>query len=136
MVDANAIPWDHITFFTEAEFVCRATGACDMQMDFVAALDQMRERLGIPFAITSGFRSLQHPIEQKKSAPGPHALGQAADILLSHEYAFALLALGPIFPIITGIGLKQHGPVEERFIHLDCCEATAYRPRPHVWSYE
>jgi hypothetical protein len=36
----------------------------------------------------------------------------------------------------TGIGVCQKGPLESRFLHLDCMvpEISARFPRPSVWS--
>ena len=46
-------------------------------------VDELRDRCGFPFVITSGYRSPQHPIEAKKDVPGTHAQGIAADIKIT-----------------------------------------------------
>jgi len=90
--------------------------------------------------ISSGFRCVLHPIEQKKNNPGPHTTGKAADILTAGSATHGIiLELGQTYnhdePYFAGIGLSQKGPLEDRFIHLDACIAAPWRPRPHVWTY-
>ena len=138
--------WDNIRYFKAAEFACtcgsdRCTGdeavaRVTMSTLFVQDLDYLRAELGVPFYISSGLRCPHHPAEVNKSAPGTHQLGKAVDILL-HGYAVHDLLLQlPQAPTIGGIGLKQHGDIEKRFVHLDCAPSLTFRPRPWVWSYE
>jgi hypothetical protein len=46
--------------FDISEFRCRETGENDMKEEFIHMLDELRERCGFPFTITSGYRSTQH----------------------------------------------------------------------------
>lgn len=132
-----------IQHFTPQEFTCKCgTQYCDllvMDMDFVSRLDQWRDEMDIPFRITSGYRCAWHPIEMKKTQPGPHRLGQAADIACVGNGTYLLLyglgihnAHGACF---TGIGLNQKDDHDERFLHVDTCKSEPWRPRPHVWTY-
>ena len=54
-----------------------------MLPEFIHSLDELREKCGFPFSITSGYRSEKHSIEAAKQAPVPHAQGIAADIAVS-----------------------------------------------------
>jgi uncharacterized protein YcbK (DUF882 family) len=96
---------------------------------FMGRLQQLRNAYGKPMRITSGYRCPDHPVEAKKSTPGVHTMGMAADIAVSGTDAYELLnlAFGHGF---TGIGVNQKGG--SRFIHLDTMREP---PRPNVWSY-
>lgn len=120
-------------YFTHDELKCKHTGLCEMDDDFMRKLDTIREEVGVPFIISSGYRDKTHPIEAKKSKPGAHASGRAVDILIRGKDALKLIEVA-LKHGITGLGVKQHG--DSRFIHLDNLEAEAMRPRPHIWSYK
>ncbi len=132
--------WEDIRHFTADEFWCRCgqcTANAKMDMDFIAALDDLRDVCGFPFVITSGYRCLQHPREIAKALPGAHTLGVAADIACYGSRAFTLLEC-----VLEkdagrggfGIGIAQKGDIETRFIHLDM-RADGKAPRPWIWSY-
>jgi len=120
-------------YFTEDEVKCKHTGLCNMDDDFMHKLDIIREEVGVPFIITSGYRDKTHPIEAKKKTPGAHASGKAVDILIRGKDALKLIEVA-LKHGITGLGVKQHG--NSRFIHLDDLESQPSRPRPTVWSYK
>ena len=124
--------WNTSAYFNQHEFTCSHTGKCDMDSNFINKLNELRVAFGKPMRITSGFRDVTHPIEAKKSSPGAHTTGQAADIAVSREDAFDLLSLA-LTKGFTGIGIQQKG--SGRFIHLDTLKNTKERPRPTVWSY-
>ena len=131
-----------IRFFEPDEFACKC-GRCDanrIDVNYVVAIDQFREWLGFPFIVTSGYRCPFHPIEARKTAPGPHSTGRAGDYAISGLSAHTLLyALGEFKRstgyTFTGVGLDQKGDISQRFIHLDRCESKPNRPRPHLWTY-
>lgn len=107
-----------------------------MDPEFMERLIAIRQELNKPMFITSSYRSPDHPIEKKKkNGPGPHSTGRAVDVGISGAAAYQLMELAPMFGFV-GIGFKQHGPHRGRFIHLDMCESTPNRPRPHIWSYK
>jgi zinc D-Ala-D-Ala carboxypeptidase len=121
--------WDNYPNFSEAEFACSHTGACEMQEHFMDALQELRTIYAKPMPITSGYRSPEHPIEARKNKPGTHATGLAADIGCSGQDAYDILQIA--FELgFSGIGVQQKG--SGRFVHLDMWEDG---PRPNVWSY-
>ena len=124
--------WNTSAYFNQHEFTCSHTGKCDMDSNFINKLNELRVAFGKPMRITSGFRDVTHPIEAKKSSPGAHTTGQAADIAVSREEAFDLLSLA-LTRGFTGIGIQQKG--SGRFIHLDTLKNSPERPRPTIWSY-
>lgn len=96
-------------------------------------LDIIREEVGVPFIVSSGYRHKTHPIEAKKLTPGAHASGKAVDILIRGKDALKVIEVA-LKHGITGLGVKQHG--DSRFIHLDVLDSEPQRPRPTVWSYK
>ena len=74
---------DDLKYFAVSDFDCQETGENEMDLEFMKALDHLREVCKFPFIITSGFRSKTHSIEARKSTPGTHAQGIAADIKVS-----------------------------------------------------
>lgn len=125
--------WKH---FKPSEFDCRCgCGRNEMQPDFVETLDDLRERLGFPLVVTSGYRCPDHNERISTTGrDGPHTTGRAVDLAVSGERAFKLLRQCTLGGWMSGIGLKQHGAHETRFIHLDDLAPPGH-PRPRVWTY-
>ncbi len=125
------INWADYPNFSVDEMRCSYSCGCgraDMNPDFMAALQRVREALGKPMPVTSGYRCPDY--DKRIGGAGVHPTGQAADIAISGENVYHLLGIA--VEQMRGIGLKQHGPHARRFIHLD----TTYGPmRPRVWSY-
>ena len=120
-------------YFPHDELACRCgCGQAPMNHEFMAKLIQLRETIGFPLPITSGYRCPEHNLAVGDSgASGPHTTGCAVDIAVSRDRATRLvrLALGMGF---LGIGLKQHGPESGRFVHLD---TVATRVNQIIWTY-
>jgi uncharacterized protein YcbK (DUF882 family) len=113
-----------VNYFSISEFDCQETGENNMNPKFLEKLDALRHYCGLPFIITSGYRSPSHSLEAIKEIPGTHAQGIAADIKITnsaHRYSLIKAALEHGF---TGIGVAGN------FIHLDI-RATV----PVIWTY-
>ena len=111
-------------YFKLSDFDCQETGENHMSEEFIHKLDELRAACGFPFYITSGYRSEKHSIESKKSKPGTHAQGIAADIAVnggSQRFTIVKNALAMGF---TGVG------VAPGFIHVDVRKTT-----PVMWKY-
>jgi uncharacterized protein YcbK (DUF882 family) len=124
------IDWGKYPNFSAKEFQCSHCGAGGIREEVVAKLQAMRIEYGKPMKITSGYRCPQHPIEAKKSVPGAHALGLAADIGVEGAEAHRILGLA-FLQGFNGIGVQQKGT--GRFIHVDI--RSGELPTPAVWSY-
>ena len=129
-------------YFKDSEFQCTASGEADMNADFLQTLEEIRETLGEPMIITSGYRSDAHPItqakvDQGKKHGGAHHLGYAVDVAAAGLQAINLLAVAINHRGVTGIGIKQNGPWNSRFIHLDGVptDNNFGLTRPTIWSY-
>lgn len=120
--------------FTRDEFRCRC-GNCENKIadSFIDKLQDLREALGFPLKITSGYRCPAHNAKVSGTGRnGPHTTGHAADISVSREQAFKLVSMAAISGF-TGIGVAQKGA--SRYIHLDDLSGTGGQPRPTIWSY-
>lgn len=105
-----------------------------MNAGFLMYLDELRERCGFPFVVTSGYRSPEYNAQVSESGlKGAHTTGKACDIAVSGENAYIVLREALAMEVFTGIGINQKG--EHRFIHLDICTQADGLPRPIVWSY-
>lgn len=122
--------WRH---FQISEFSCRHCGLNLMDHAFIDLLDELRERLGFPLPVSSGYRCPAHNRAVSTTGDtGPHTTGKAADLLVSHSRAYDVLCTAPLLGF-TGIGLQQKSST--RFIHLDTLPNAPGQPRPTVWSY-
>jgi len=121
------IDWTKYPDFSPMEFRCKETGENKMEKEFMDRLQRLRTAYGKAMPITSGYRSVNHTLERRKLAPGPHSTGKAVDIHCSGEDAYTIIRLALTFGF-TGIGVcqKKDGA---RFIHLDTL------PRKAFWSY-
>lgn len=112
-------------YFKIEDFDCQATGNNGMSEEFIHRLDELREACGFPFYVTSGYRDPEgHPIEKKKSQPGTHAQGIAADIKVDGGVQRMLVVQKALELGFTGVGVAKH------FIHVDIRETT-----PVLWCY-
>jgi zinc D-Ala-D-Ala carboxypeptidase len=111
-------------YFTREEFDCQETGENEMKDEFIHALDALRHECGFSFQITSGYRSPNHSIEAKKSKPGTHAQGIAADIAVADGNQRYLIVKNAMAMAFSGIGIHKN------FIHVDTRQSV-----PVLWEY-
>lgn len=119
-----------MSYFSDEELRCQC-GCKKLIFDPAVRsyLNAIREDLGFPMPVTSGYRCELHPIEARKETPGAHTTGKAVDIGVSREQAHKLIQTA-IKHGCPRIGVNQKGA--GRFIHLDW---DTDRPHPTVWSY-
>ena len=102
-----------------------------MDFDFISDLDQCRHRAGIPFIITSGFRSKEHQAKLKAegypvSENSAHLIGKAADIRCRNSSERYLIVGAAVSVGFTRIGISDF------FVHLDNAEEKG---GPFIWLY-
>jgi len=119
-------------YFKPKELACRHTGDQGFDLDFLKTLNAIREECGFSFALSSAYRSPEHPIEARKEVKGAHTHGKAVDILASGENALEIIRVAQKHGI-QRIGIQQKG--SGRFIHLDGCTEDDGFPCPAIWSY-
>ena len=84
-----------------------------MDVEFVWRLDQLREKLGLPLRITSGYRCVQHNRAIGGADHSFHKAGLAADIMC-HGDDYRHTLLNYVFKMhFGGIGIYK------RHIHVD-----------------
>ena len=117
----NQQDWDW-PYFTFAEFASPdSAGSLISRMDdsFMRKLVAMREHVGHPMVVTSGYRTEHYNNKVGGSPNSFHLLGMAADIWMPPKHVpfkFVDAAIGFGF---KGIGLKLHGPDKGRYVHID-----------------
>lgn len=97
-------------------------------------LQSIRTEYARPMFISSGFRSVKHPVEQEKDKPGEHTLGMAVDILCHGDNALKILKLAQARDI-KRIGLHQKGNANGRFIHLGIADRFDLSFPVAIWTY-
>lgn len=97
-----------------------------MQLGFVGRLDDARERAGVPFIITSGYRCLKYNTEVGGVSSSAHTDGYAADIKCNGSRTRHRIVMAAIDAGFTRIGLHKN------FVHLDC---DPNKPPDVIWLY-
>lgn len=126
------------TNFSYKEIACSHCGIVHVNTTSMDMLQRLRNNVGRPLTVSSAYRCEEHPIEKKKidqgQKPGSHTRGEAFDIKCSHRHTWDILHHA--FDIgFSGIGIKQTGEVNGRFVHVDTISGEYHAPRPTVWTY-
>ena len=116
--------------------MCSHCGKVYMKESFMLALERLREACDFPFIISSGYRCPDHnaAVSPATGRDGPHTTGYAADVAVVGDKAYMVMAKAHMVGM-TGVGLNQKGPHNQRFVHLDTLNESSTRPRPWVWTY-
>tara|TARA_R110002051_G_scaffold177777_2_gene247609 strand:+ start:8168 stop:8548 length:381 start_codon:yes stop_codon:yes gene_type:complete len=121
-------------YFTYKEFDCNSgegKGVDNMNESFICMLDDARERAGIPFNITSGYRTPEYNkalMEQgyKTSKDSSHTKGIAADIsTLNSTSRYKIL------DALLKTGFNRIG-IGNTFIH---CDTDINKIQNVTWTY-
>jgi uncharacterized protein YcbK (DUF882 family) len=67
-------------YFKHSEFTCKGSGDNFVKIELMLRLDKVREELGAPVKVTSGYRSPEHNIKIGGHPNSTHTRGEAADI--------------------------------------------------------
>jgi uncharacterized protein YcbK (DUF882 family) len=98
----------------------------NMDKDFLDLLDKAREDAGVPFVITSGYRTQKHNKAVGGVEGSAHTKGLAADIrVLSGITRFKIISS------LIKVGFKRIG-VAKGFIH---CDLDSTKPQEVAWIY-
>ena len=122
-------------YFTEEELACKGTDECDMHPEFMEKLIAVREDYNEPMIITSGYRHLAYISTIGGAKNSPHLYGRAVDVRVAGGDALRLIGAA-LRHGMRGIGVKQRGDYNGRFIHLDDMPQSDDHPRPWIWSYK
>lgn len=97
-----------------------------MNRAFIAKLDRIRERVGFPLIINSGYRTPEHNARVGGMPNSAHLRGHAADIRALTDGQRRAIAQAAIAEGITRIGWAR------TYIHLDVDPTL---PQRVVWGY-
>ena len=116
-----------MNYFTLDEFDCPSLPNSGKNMDssFLAKLEEARDIAGIPFKITSGYRTKEHNAEVGGVPNSSHLIGVAADIAVSGGADRYI-----ILSALIKAGFKRIG-VAKTFIHCDTDDSKSNS----VWTY-
>lgn len=105
-------------YFTDAEFVCKHCGCLPeggMNAVLLEKLDQLRERVGAPIIVTSGYRCPVHNANVGGVPNSQHVLGTAADIVCD------AVSVNELADLAAEIGFDGIGRYyDDCFVHVDC----------------
>ena len=118
-------------FFSEDELKCKGTGEINMNEGFMKKLMALRKDLDQHIKIISGYRHMAYNDVLGGSRDSPHLQGKAVDIECHGKKAYNIIRLATEHGF-TGIGVKQHGSKEDRFVHLDMNNPSNLS----IWSYK
>lgn len=119
-------------YFTPFEVRDRRTGEVKTTSEFLAWMDALRIDYGLPIYVNSWYRSPEsNKTVSDTGEDGAHTSGEALDIRVSLANAVRLVEVA-MRSGCKRIGLKQHGPHDKRFVHLDFDRS---KPSPRFWTY-
>lgn len=123
------IDYNKIKYFTPEEMASpdEPNSGYKMSEDFMLMLDNARGIAGIPFKITSGYRSEQHNIKVGGRVGSSHTKGLAADIAARSSNERGLIMRALYLAGFNRIGLDFAG-----FIHVDLDNTKA---QDVLWGY-
>jgi len=130
----SALDWSLYPNFSESELRCKVTGECNMHPEMMQILQNIRTSLAKPIFISSGYRSVKHPLEQEKDKPGEHTFGMAVDILCYGIRALEIIWFAQGFGV-KRIGLHQKGNANGRFVHLGIADRYNLEFPAAIWTY-
>ena len=99
--------------FTTNEMRCPCCDACEMDKDFMDALQSVRTVCGFGFKVNSAYRCEEYNNKVSNNTRGQHATGQAVDISMKDRYKRLKL----IKEAIAGEYFKDIA-ISKTFIHL------------------
>ena len=97
-----------------------------MNPNFIKMLDKARELAGIPFVITSAYRSSEWDRAKGRSGTGAHTLGVAIDIRCNTSRNRFLIVRS-----LMDVGFKRIG-IADTFVHVDC---SILHDDMVIWTY-
>ena len=102
-------------WFKEKEFACRCCGElpplvrANVRALVEQVLDPVREKLGRPIVVNSGYRCQKRNLEVGGVKGSQHLRGEAADIVLVHGEGFMVQDLAD--------AIKEHGVFDQLIVY-------------------
>jgi len=125
----DASQWALIKHFSRHEFLCPCCGKEDMEFDFLYNLDRLRETVGHPLIVNSGWRCPKHNAKVGGKSNSAHLLGIAADVRMADSRRrYNLIDYG------MALGFTRFG-IGPNYIHLDRGSDLTGHPGRVIWMY-
>jgi zinc D-Ala-D-Ala carboxypeptidase len=121
--DVPEADW-HWPSFSPAEIACRGAGALKLNTDAMDKLQTLRNRLGKPLIIRSGYRSPAHNKAVRGALHSKHMEGTAFDIAMSNHDPVAFEAAARAVGFL-GFGFYPRSG----FLHIDLGPARQWGER-------
>lgn len=121
--------WKAIRHFKPAEFDspdARGSGALHMERGIVEIVDDVREIVGEPLTINSGYRTAAHNRKVGGKPTSAHLHGWAVDIACATSDLRFKIVAAAVELVVPRIGIAP------TFVHLDC---DPNLPQGVVWLY-
>lgn len=115
-------------YFSEKEFK-NCTPTCtmsDMDPDFLATLDNIREDAGIPLIINCAYRSVEWDKKKGRSGNSAHCKGKAVDIRCNSSATAYKIVVAALKNNIRRIGIGNG------YVHID---NDGTLPQEVIWNY-
>lgn len=114
-------------WFRDYEFkACRPMcNIDDMNEDFMKVLDDARELAGVPFKLTSAYRTKEYELSKGRTGTSSHCKGVAVDIYCTDSRKRYLIVQS-----LIAVGFMRIG-IAKNFIHVDADEEK----RASIWLY-
>lgn len=106
------------TYFKDKEIV-------GLKPELVQMLDKARGIAGVPFIITSGFRTPEHNAEVGGVDGSSHTTGEGVDLLIKDG-----ISGGKILLALVQVGFKRFGFYKDGHLH---CDIDNTKPTPCYW---
>jgi hypothetical protein len=123
--------------FSSAEFACPCCGLDAVAPALVAALEELRAKLGgQPIRVTSGFRCASHNAAVGGARSSQHLAGRAADVAVTGLTGVEIYDAARLVPAFRGFG------VAGGYCHLDVRQLGLARwryassGRQYAWPME
>ncbi len=116
-----------LNYFKEKEFTCEGEIVFDKMNELLLQkLDNARGFAGIPFKITSSFRSADHNKKVGGKPNSAHTKGLAVDIACNDSRSRMIIIESLLVAGFDRIGIAND------FIHADCDSSL---PQNVIWTY-
>jgi len=103
--------------FSRLEFRCPCCGNDGVSVDLVMALQELRDKAGVPIAVTSGVRCDAWNEKVGGSKRSQHILGKAADIVIRGAEPAEAMELAVLVDAFRDGGIGVYP--DNGFIHVD-----------------
>ena len=110
--------------FKFSEFACKCCGSNNISQTLINTLQRIRDKLGLPIIINSGYRCPTHNKAVKGKPNSAHVKGTAVDIKVTDTgYRYKLIAYA------LAEGINRIG-IYKDFVHIDIDRGL---PQYQIW---